>query len=383
MDNKDKELDVDKAVQDDAPLTDKAEAAPCKEGSSNKKNILWTVLSIAIAGLTVYAITSQSQDFSISDFAGFVSNINPVWIIASILGMAGFIIFEGMAIVTLCKGFGYKKGFGNGYIYSASDIYVSAITPSATGGQPASAYFMMRDGIPGSVVTVALLINVVLYLFSILILGVACFIAMPSKIFAFSTLSKTLIIVGAVVLSLLSMLFILLLQKHTLLHSICRKFIQLLAKLRLIKHRESKFKKLEAWIDSYRDCALALKGKKWVIVKALGFNLLQRISYLLITVFAFLAVGGAASHAGEMFVMQEMVVIGSNCIPIPGAMGIADYLMIDAFSSIVDGSMAVNLELLARTISFYLCVIICGFSFFFKLLKSNKKHKNQEKTNVR
>jgi type IV pilus assembly protein PilB len=53
-------------------------------------------------------------------------------------------------------------------------------------------------------------------------------------------------------------------------------------------------------------------------------------------------------------------------------MGVADYLMIDTFSSIVDGTVAVNLELLARTISFYLCVLLCGFSFFFKLIHTKK-----------
>jgi uncharacterized protein (TIRG00374 family) len=277
-----------------------------------------------------------------------------------------------MAINTLCKGFGYKNSFWKGYIYSAGDIYVSAITPSATGGQPASAYFMVRDGIPGSVTTVVLLINLVLYLFSILIVGVVCFIAMPTKILEFSNLSKALIIAGAILLFFLSLIFILLLKRRNLLKSICRKCIKLLAKLRLVKHPDALNQRLSDWIRSYRDCARALSGKKRVLLKALIFNLLQRISHILITVFAFLAVGGALSSAGEMFVMQEMVVIGSNCIPIPGAMGVADYLMIDTFSSIVDGTVAVNLELLARTISFYLCVLLCGFSFFFKLIHTKK-----------
>jgi uncharacterized protein (TIRG00374 family) len=301
-----------------------------------------------------------------------------VWIIAAILGMIAFIVFEGLAIITLCKGFGYKKGFWNGYMYSAGDIYVSAITPSASGGQPASAYFMVRDGIPGSVTTVVLIIKVVLYLFSILIVGIVCFIVMPSKILAFSTFSKILIIIGVVLLVFLSLLFILLLKRRNLLKSICRKCIAFLAKIRIIKRPDVYNQKLNHWIRSYRDCARALIGKKSVLLKALLFNILQRISQLLITVFAFLAVGGAVSSAGEIFVMQEMVVIGSNCIPIPGAMGIADFLMIDAFSSILDTSSAINLELLARTISFYLCVLLCGFSFFFKLIRINKrKQKNQ------
>lgn len=373
MDNKNKELNIKEASSDIS-----SKRAPRKKRLSNKKNILWTLLFVAIAGLTVYTITSQSQSFSIKDFLLFVSKANPLWIIAAVFGMLGFIVFEGMALNTLCKGFGYKKGFWNGYIYSAGDIYVSAITPSASGGQPASAYFMVRDGIRGSVTTVILLLNVVLYIFSILIIGIICFVAMPSEIFAFSTLSKALIISGAVALSSLALIFILLLKKQNLLHAICRKFIRLLAKLKIIKDPDSSCEKLSVWIASYRECAKAIKGKRNVIMKALAFNLLQRISQLSITVFAFLAVGGATSSVPEVFVMQEMVVVGSNCIPIPGAMGVADYLMLDAFSTVVEPSVAVNLELLARTFSFYLCVLLCGFSFFIRLVQlKNKSKKNK------
>ena len=288
--------------------------------------------------------------------------------------MLCFIFFEGFAILALCKGFGYKKGFGKGYIYSASDIYVSAITPSATGGQPASAFFMIRDGIPSSVVTVILLINLVLYIFSLLIIGLVCFIAMPFEIFAFSTLSKALIIAGVISLVFLAVLFILLLKKQNLLHGLCRKLIGFLGKLHILKNTECKYKKLSVWMDSYHDCAQVMKDKHGVLIKALIFNLLQRIAQISITVFAFLAVGGSLSVAPEVFVMQEMVVVGSNCIPIPGAMGVADYLMLDAFSNVV-GAQATNLELLARTISFYLCVILCGLSFFFKLVLSRRKNK--------
>ena len=68
----------------------------------------------------------------------------------------------------LSKAFGYKRKFRKALVYSTSDIYFSAITPSATGGQPASAYFMMNDKIPGAVTTIVLLVNLTLYTTSII-----------------------------------------------------------------------------------------------------------------------------------------------------------------------------------------------------------------------
>ena len=60
--------------------------------------------------------------------------------------------------------------------------------------------------------------------------------------------------------------------------------------------------------------------------------------------------------------MQGYVVLGSNFVPVPGAMGISDYLMLDAFGNIMDESAAVNLELLSRSFSFYICVFLCGIA---------------------
>ena len=56
--------------------------------------------------------------------------------------------------------------------------------------------------------------------------------------------------------------------------------------------------------------------------------------------------------------------LGSNFIPIPGAMGIADYLMLHGFQVVLTAQAAASLELLSRSISFYICIIFCGILTF-------------------
>ena len=119
-----------------------------------KKRRIWSLLFFALAVLTVWAVISQSENFSFTQFRDTLSNSSAAWMIAAVVSMLGFILFEGMAVLCIIKAFGYKRNFGRGFLYSAADIYFSSITPSATGGQPASAYFMMQDGIPGAVVTI-------------------------------------------------------------------------------------------------------------------------------------------------------------------------------------------------------------------------------------
>jgi uncharacterized membrane protein YbhN (UPF0104 family) len=94
-------------------------------------------------------------------------------------------------------------------------------------------------------------------------------------------------------------------------------------------------------------------------------------------VFVYIATTGCSFwQATDVFFIQGYTVLGSSCIPIPGAIGVSDYLMLDGFSTIMSEAQAVNLELLSRSLSFYLCVFICGISVlirYFTIKKRGKK----------
>ena len=93
--------------------------------------------------------------------------------------MLGFIYFEGEALRVLVRHMGYPAKRSHGFVYSAADVYFSAITPSASGGQPASAYFMLKDGIAGTAVMAALLLNLIMYTLAILTIGLVDILIFP------------------------------------------------------------------------------------------------------------------------------------------------------------------------------------------------------------
>ena len=52
------------------------------------------------------------------------------------------------------------------------------------------------------------------------------------------------------------------------------------------------------------------------------------------------------------------MILGSNAVPLPGSVGVADYLFLDGYRSLAQSP--VLLELLSRATSFYSCVVLCG-----------------------
>ena len=340
-----------------------------------KGKILWSLLFIIIAAASIYAVIMQSKSFSLQAFGAFVAGANPLYLCAAAVMMFCFIFFEGLAIIVICRAFGYRIRGYNGFAYSATDLYFSAITPSATGGQPACAYFMVKDGIPGVVTTVALLINLMVYSFSIVTIGAVVFVLRPSVFANFNTLSRILIILGAVVQGAFVVFFYLLVRHERLLSGICRGTVRLLGKLHLLHNIAEKEKKLDAVFEDYRERAALITGHKKTILKAFLFNLIQRSSQIAVSVFCFLATGGTWDRAFDIFATQSYAVLGSNCVPIPGAMGVSDYLMLDGFGQWMGEEAATSLELLSRSVSFYACILICGIVALLKFIQI-KRRKN-------
>ncbi len=338
-----------------------------KPNNSNKE-LMWAILFVFIAALSVYAVVTASRSFSWNQLKAMIEGAHPLFVCLAVLCMLCFILFEGLSLRVLIKSFSHKCKLKDCIIFSAADIYFSAITPSATGGQPACAYFMAKSGIPTSCVTVSLVFNLALYTFSIIIIGAVCFLVFPGIYFYFRPLTRILIVIGAVTLVLLALLFILFILKKSFIDNAGWFIIGIGSKLHIIKNREAWDSKLAKWTEEYMQYADQIWLHKKDIAIALLFNVLQRACQMAVTMFMYIAVyigrpgfsaRGVIANGVHLFGAQSLITIGATYIPVPGAMGFTDLMMLDGFSSLMPESEAAALELISRSISFYGCVILC------------------------
>ena len=210
-----------------------------------KKQSLLMLLFAAIAAVSIWAVVAQSRSFSLEDFLGYIADASLPWLLAAFLCMLGFVLFEALALGVLCKVRGHRQTLWQNLSYSASDIYFSAITPSATGGQPASAYFMMRDGIGGMQATAILVANLCMYTLSIVVISILCLVFRFDIFLQSSALSQILIVSGFVLQLGLLVFFFLVLRHERLLHRMCSAVLRFLCRIRLLKRQEERQKALE------------------------------------------------------------------------------------------------------------------------------------------
>ena len=142
-----------------------------------------------------------------------------------------------------------------------------------------------------------------------------------------------------------------------------------------MRRAEEKREKLLSLETDYRRCAETFHARPGALVRAFFLNFLQRLSLLMVPVLTFLATGGKMRDLTRAISAQGMVILGSNSMPLPGGVGVSDYLFLNLFESLAEDPA--QLDLLARGISFYGCILLCALALALSLILQKKKGGSQ------
>ena len=159
-------------------------------------------------------------------------------------------------------------------------------------------------------------------------------------------------------LSGLAVLFVLLLGWQKTINKAGGKIIDWLAKKKIVKRPDYWKERLSHSLEDYGQAVKILKGNVGVLVFTYLMNLLQRFCQTIISSLTYLATGGVGANVRQVYASQCFSTMGSVCTPVPGGMGIADYILYDSLRTLMDKEASLQLELLSRSFSFYLMVLI-------------------------
>ena len=131
-------------------------------------NILFVILLFI---LMIVIVSNSTKELNIEDLKEFLKSSDKKYLIIAFGFSILYILFEAISLFVILRKLGYKVKARNAIAYSTSDVYYSAITPSASGGQPASAFYMIRDGVDAGTASFSLVFNLIGYTSAIIIMG--------------------------------------------------------------------------------------------------------------------------------------------------------------------------------------------------------------------
>ncbi len=346
---------------------------------SFKKQLINIGIVILLTVVIFAIIFGKNKNFSFDEFFEFLGNLNPFYLAGAFVCMLLFIVFEALSLRIILKHMGFKTKKRYALLYSSSDIYYSAITPSATGGQPASVYFMRKSGIYGSAGTAAVTFNIFMYISSIIVIALFAFIASPSSFLDFNWIYQVLIVFGVLIQAVFMLFCFLLMKKPNILKTIAKVVFTFLNKIRIVKDIDARLKSLDKTMAEYKNKIDMILSNRSVALKSFLLNLLQRVSQMSIAVFVYLAAGLQDISIFHIFVLQSYCLLGANAVPIPGAAGVSEGLYLSAFGSLfASKQMLLNCMMATRGIAYYICFIVAGsYTFICHIIMTLKSKKGE------
>lgn len=322
---------------------------------NKKKSIFNVAFLILVFLLTIYYIF-KGQD--LEEVVSYIRNSNPVFWGTGVILVVLFILSESVIIFYMMRSVGQKVKMSHCCLYSFVGFFFSCITPSATGGQPAQIYFMKKDKISIPVATVILMIVTITYKMVLVMTGVAVFVLRPPVLMKYLAPVWGWCVLG-IALNVFCVVLMLILVFHpTLATNILVKGVRLAEKIFKIKRADIYVEKIEFSMKKYQYVAAYLSSHKIVIFNVLIITTVQRYMLFFVTYLTYVSFGLNSVGPGVITLLQGMISVAVDMLPLPGGMGISESLFLKIFKNIFEGKLLLPGMVISRGLSFYTQVII-------------------------
>jgi len=316
----------------------------------SKKNIFNAVFVIAVFGFTMFSIF-HGED--LGDIFAKVSKTSPGYLLLGVICVILYIYIESDIIHYMLHTLDIKSKRFTCFLYSGVGFFFSCITPASTGGQPAQIYYMKKSKIPIPIATVVLMIVTITFKLVLVVIGLFLILFQQGFINQYLKGILPIFYLGIVLNFVVVVAMLVLTFDQNLAKNIMLAGLKLLEKLKLIKHKSKRAEKLSKSMDSYNGAAQYLRANKFVIFRVFLITLVQRIILFFATYFTYKAFGLHGASIYDIVMLQAVISISVEMLPLPGGMGISEGLFLAIFIPIFGPNLIMPGMLLSRGLGYY------------------------------
>lgn len=319
-----------------------------------KKAIGNGIFLAAIFALTVYGVF-HGED--LGDVLEALREADPWMLLPGVALVLFYIWGESIILWYMLGSFGLRLKKRICFLFSSVGFFFSCITPSASGGQPMQIYYMKKEKIPIPVAAVILMIVTITYKLVLVVIGAGVLVLGAE--FKKRYLGEVLpVFTLGVFLNVFCVMIMTILVFHpALAETLLTKGMRLLERIRFLGHKEERLKKLGEAMEAYRETAVYLKTHGKVIFWVILVTFAQRFALFGVTLVVYLAFGLSGAAMWDVVMLQAVISVSVDMLPLPGGMGISEILFMRIFPGIF-GEMLLPGMILSRGIGYYSQLLI-------------------------
>ena len=316
----------------------------------SKKNIFNAVFVIAVFGFTMFSIFHGEN---MGDIFSKVMQASPGYLLLGVICVILYIYIESDIIHYMLHSLGIQSKRFTCFLYSGVGFFFSCITPAATGGQPAQIYYMKKSKIPIPIATVVLMIVTITFKLVLVVIGLFLVFFQQGFINKYLMDILPIFYLGIALNSVVVVAMLILTFEPNLAKNIMMTGLKLLVKFKLMKKKPKRAERLSKSMDSYKDAAKYLMANKFVIFRVFLITLVQRIVLFFATYFTYKAFGLHGASVYDIVMLQAVISISVEMLPLPGGMGISEGLFLAIFVPIFGPNLIMPGMILSRGIGYY------------------------------
>jgi uncharacterized protein (TIRG00374 family) len=323
----------------------------------NKKHLYGILIVLAISFAVLYHDLKQTP---VKRLLAAAKGLNPAWLLFVFLVMLVSYACEAGILAVLAK----RKNEPHHSAWSFFRIPLiqalfNAITPMATGGQPAQLAAFIQMGVEGGRATSLLLMKFIIYQIVVLIAYVTAILTGFHLVMTKFRALAVFILIGFLI-HLCSIAFLLAIMfAYRWTKKTAQWFFNLLAKFmkaeRVERWREQTLEK----IDTFYAEGQHLKRERKKLIAATALTILQMLCFYSVPYFILVAFGLPVSWA-QVTQMNIMIILFMAIIPLPGASGGAEFSFQTLFATFISNSSQLVLAMFIWRFATYFLGMILG-----------------------
>jgi len=254
-----------------------------------------------------------------------IMRLRPEYALLAALLMVSHWCFNALRFKILVNSLGNNVNFKLSLKAFIANIFVSAVTPSQTGGGPVQIYVLNRAGVPIAKGFTGCLMGAVLAVFCLLTSTIIILIARPDLRGEFGGRLTGILVSVVIVFGLMALLFLLSLFRTKLVKNLVGRTLLTLLRVVGTERRLAFTKRVLGGMDQYRECmAVFFRVRKLRLLIALLLTLasLSANSAISIVLLAGLNVEFSVLN---IYLSQFILFFIAYFGPTPGASGIAEF----------------------------------------------------------
>lgn len=323
---------------------------------ANKKKLIFNIaFLILVFGCTMYGVF-HGEDFW--QIFRIIKSVNPWYLLPGMGCVLFFIWGESIIIYYMMRSLKIKLKKRTCFLFSSVGFFFSCITPSATGGQPAQIYYMKKENIPIPVATLVLMVVTITYKLVLVVIGLGLVFFGQDFIHQYLSGVAGIFYLG-IALNVACVLSMFVLVFHP---SLARDLLQagrrFLEKLHLMKRKKSRAERLDASMEQYGRTAEYLRQHRIVIVNVFAITMIQRITLFLTTYFVYRSFGFHEASIGSIVLLQAVISVSVDMLPLPGGMGISEKLFSMIFIPFFGVKFLLPGMILSRGLGYYTQLLV-------------------------